>query len=625
MKVLTADLMEEIASSASAGHWLILEDHPDFKGAWVVNSLDPNWVLDFPELLSSRAVTPASLQSFLEKAQEKEYEVAFADTPTSILQAYEHLNDEPPVELLSTLPGTTKGFLPYQTQGFNFLKDLKGGVAMWSTGTGKTVLASALLKHHQEAQTFDYAWVVVKAHNKINTQRTFKRLADLDSVVLDGPKKRREEIFASLEEAPSGTIIVTNYEKFRVDLLHMMPLFEGKRVLIIWDEMPTKLKSRSTGLYKAIRKLLYKRTDMSTQRPSDLRQYMLSATPIENGPEDWYNCVRLLDPNLYGTVKNFRDEFVQSYDPFGYEPQTWRHLDRMGLKAAHITHQVDKASPDIAGQFPSIIEEQFYIDWDKEDRAIYDLLAHEAKKSLEDREFFEEGLFGLIAVMQMMCCAPSMVSNSAALREAYEEGWSTQKQGSEVAKRLQSILTRPLNDSKFTKLETLRQLLVEEHPYEKVVLFTSFNETLHPIIQSHLDDWQVPYVRYAGTPREKQIAQDYFQNEDFVRVFLSSDAGSDSISLEQASVVINYDPPWKWSTKTQRQNRIHRVTSHHKKVRFYDLLMANSVEERKLKIISKKHAYHEAVFKGAISDQSESARMSREDLLYILGVAKYKL
>jgi SNF2 family DNA or RNA helicase len=618
MRVLNEELMAEIASSADAGNWLILEEHPDFPGAWVINCLNSNWVLDFPELLSSRAVTPAGMKSFVSRAEELGYQIAFGETPTSVLSIYEKLNDDPEVEITSELPGTEKGFLPYQRQGFNFLKDLNGGVAMWSTGTGKTVLAAALIKYHLKIQSFDYCWVVVKAHNKINTQRTLKRLADIDCLILDGPQKRRHETLAGLLEAPGPSVVVTNYEKFRIDLAHLLPLFENSSALIIWDEMPTKLKSRNTRLYKGIRKLLYKKTDMSVQRPKELRQYMLSATPIENGPEDWYNCVRLLDPTIYGTVKQFRDEFVDSYNHFSYEPEKWKHLDRMGLKSAHVTHQVDKESSDIARQFPTTIEEQFFIDWDKGDRAIYELLAQEARKSIANREFFEDGIFGLIAVMQMMCCAPSMVSNSAALREAYEEGWGPFG-GSEVALKLQKLLTRRLNDNKHTKLETLRQLVTEEHGDEKIVIFSSFNDTLHPILESHFDDWLVPYVRYSGSPKQKQIAQDYFCNDPTVRIFLSSDQGSDSLNLEQGSVVINYDPPWKWSTKTQRGNRIHRVTSKYKKIRIYDLLMANSVEERKLKVIMKKKGYHQSVFKGAISEQSESARMTRDDLLYILG------
>jgi SNF2 family DNA or RNA helicase len=568
-----------------------------------------------------RLLSPNKLQDFTKRAEELDYIVIFAEEPTEILKSYERLNEKPQVEILSSLPGTTKGFLPYQLQGYNFLKDQKAGVAMWSTGTGKTVLAASLLKYHADLGDFDVAWVVVKAHNKVNTQRTLKRLADIDSLVLDGPQKRRHEALAGLLEDPaSPNVVITNYEKFRIDQAHLLPLFQ-KRVLIIWDEMPTKLKSRKTQLYKSIRKCLYTKVDLSAERPADLRQYMLSATPIENGPEDWYNCVRLLDPSVYGKINDFRDEYVQSYNPFSYEPQVWQNLDKMGLKAAHITHQVDKDSPEISAQFPQVIEEPYYIDWDKGDRAIYNLLAEEAKKKVIDRDYFDtQGVFGFLQVMQMLCNAPSMVSNSASLREAWDLGIISQKAGSEVALELQRILTRKLNDDAHTKLQTLKELLLETHPNEKVVIFSSYSATLLPILEKHLNDWLVPYVTYEGTAKEKQKAQDYFTNENFVRVFLSSDKGSDSISLEQASVVIHYDLPWKWSTYIQRQNRIHRVTSEHDKVRYYTLMMADSVEERKLKILKKKQKFHNEVFKGAISDQSESAQMTSEDLLYILGV-----
>lgn len=613
--------MAHIAGLENPSDWLILDEHPDFPGQWLVECLDPSFFLDFSELIGPyRAVSPSKLNSFLDKVDKLGYEAAFVKDPTTILDAYERLNVHPDVALNSALPGTINGFLPYQLQGYNFLKDQAAGVAMWSTGTGKTVLASSLLKHHHDLGSFDVAFVVVKAHNKVNTQRTLKRLANIDAIVLDGVQKRRNETLVGLVEAPSGTVVITNYEKFRVDQVHLMPLFE-KRVLLIWDEMPTKLKSRKTQLYKAIRKLLYKKADLSVKRPQSLRQYMLSATPIENDPEDWFNCVRLLDPSLYGGIKDFRDEYVASYNPFNYEPQTWQNLHKLGLKASHITHQVDKEDPDIATQFPKVIEEPYYIDWHKEDRAVYDLLAYHAKQKIEDREHFdEEGVFGFLMVMQMLCDAPSMVSNSAALREAWESGEIPYKSGSSAAKELDRLLTRRLTDEHHTKLETLKHLLLEEHPDEKVVIFTAFNHALLPVLEDRLDDWTVPYVSYAGSARSKQIAQDYFQNEDFVRVFLSSDAGSDSISLEQASVVIHYDLPWKWSTYVQRQNRIHRVTSEFDKVRYYTLMMADSVEERKLKIIKKKQLFHNEVFKGAIADQNESARMTRDDLLYILGV-----
>jgi SNF2 family DNA or RNA helicase len=61
------------------------------------------------------------------------------------------------------------------------------------------------------------------------------------------------------------------------------------------------------------------------------------------------------------------------------------------------------------------------------------------------------------------------------------------------------------------------------------------------------------------------------------------------------------------------------VVSTHNKVRYYTLMMADSIEERRWKLLMKKKSYHDKVFKGEVADQSDSARMTREDLLYILG------
>jgi SNF2 family DNA or RNA helicase len=503
---------------------------------------------------------------------------------------------------------------------------------MWSTGTGKTVVATGLLKDHLQSTSVDVAFFVVKAHNKINTQRTLERLASIESVVLDGPKKRREKLLTGLLEAPPGTVIVTNYEKFRVDHDLLVPLVEDRNVLIIWDEMPTKLKNRDSQIYEAVTKLLYtsKFPNWEKRRPAQLRQYMLSATPIENDPEDFFNCMRLLDPRIFGNVKSFYKQFVAKYSYFDqYKPETWHNLEKMGLIASHVVHQVDKEDPDIANQFPKVLEENFYIDWDETDWSIYSKLSKAAKKKFAERDEFEEdGILALISVMQMLCDAPTMVNNSAALREAYnslieelgpESPDFMGKKGSKAALELLKLVGEKLTDERHTKLDTLRTLLTETHKDEKVVLFTTFNQTLMPILTSKFDEWGVTYVTYTGGIKEKQNSQDKFLSDPKVQVFLSSDAGSDSINLEVASVVIHYDLPWKYSTLIQRQNRIHRVTSDFDKVRYYTLLMANSIEERKLKIIQKKHEFHQAVFKGAVAEQATSARMSREDLLFILG------
>jgi SNF2 family DNA or RNA helicase len=606
--------------------WLLLEEHPDFQDHWLVQAFSGAFFFDLKEEIGPyRAVSPTHYQRFATKAHELGYQIAFFSCPKALMEK-RSLTPDSNVEIASDLEGTINGFLPYQIEGFNFLKDVDGGVAVWSTGTGKTVLAAALLKYHLVQEDFDLAFFVVKNHNKVNTQRSLKRLTDIDSIILEGSKAKREKMFSNLVHAAPGTVVVTNYEKFRADRDAFKALFESQRIICIWDEMPTKLKTRNTQIYKSVCECLYKTpcpaVDWNRKRPSSLRQWMLSATPIENSPEDFFNTVRLLDPRIYGTVNDFYDQYVSSFSFFApSQPDTWHNLDKMGLKAAHVTHQVDKSDPDIEDQFPRVIEEGYYIDWNEKDRRIYDMLTKKAVEAGLD----DVNVLAAITVMQMMCDAPSMIANSAALRESYDQaleawleyrGQKPSQTGSEAAWRLVETLgVEALTDDRHTKLDTLRELLTEVHSDEKVLVFSAFNDALMPILEKHFSEWGVTYVRYHGSDTQKQAAQDAFADDNNVQVFLSSDAGSDSLSLEQASVVIHYDLPWKWSTFIQRQNRIHRVVSKFEKVRYYTLQMADSVEDRKVEIIQRKSGYHQSIFQG---EEKNVARLNHSDFKYIL-------
>lgn len=615
--------------------WLILEPHPDFPGQWYVNGFDPGYYFDLREVIGSyRVIPPARLEQLLEVADEYGYKLAFFDDPGEVLDAYEALNAPPEIVLNSEMPGTINGMLPFQVQGFNFLKDLDGGVVMWSTGTGKTVLASSLIKYHIERESFDICWFVVKGHNKINTQRALQRLAGIEATVVSGHKDRRKNLYQSIARTDTPTVVITNYEKFRVDHDLILPLVESKRVLCVWDEMPTKLKNRSTKLYHSVSGTFYKvkPPQVSTQklRPKSLRQYMLSATPIENDPEDWFNCVRLIAPGIYGTVADFRNDYVAGYSFFDpNKPERWHNLDKMGLKAAHITHQVDKNDADIAAQFPEVISEPFYVEWNEKDREIYDFFSKELVKELKHSDE-EINILSAIGTMQMLCDMPTMVTDSAERRNQYEGsvqalldgGGPVTKSGSlAAAKLVEALATKGtrLNNDTHAKLEVLEYLITERHANEKIVIFSVYNDGLLPTLGSYFDKWGVKYVRYGGTDKQRQEAEDQFKSDPDCRVFLSSDAGSDSINLEVASVVINYDMPLKWSTITQRENRIHRITSKFKTVRVYTLLMENSVEDRIKQIVDQKFQYHQGVFKGAIAEQAASARMTASDLYFILG------
>jgi SNF2 family DNA or RNA helicase len=624
MKLLTSELLFEMDEKGEdfRKNFVILDKHPDFVDQWFVNAFDESFFYEIEnEIGRYRAISILQIDKFIKLCEKMGKEVIWTEDPSENIKKQNELNVVPEVKIESPFDNTVNGFLPFQVQGFNFLKNLKGGVVEWSTGTGKTVIASALLKYHYDQHNFDLALFVVKSHNTINTQRSLQRLVGIDSTVIRGNRPKREKLYS--ETVSDRQVLILNYEKFRVDTEELKNIIGGKRVLIIWDEMPTKLKNRSSQMYKSVIQCLYSthppQVSKDKQR-AELRQYMLSATPIENNPEDFFNCVRIIDPTVYGTVKEFRDEYVKRFDFFDRgKPAEWHNLDKMGLKAAHIVHQVDKLDEDIAQMFPSVISEPYFIDWNDKQRNVYDAFLKEAQK-MDDGEI---NTLALITILQMICNLPSSVLNSAAAYEAFENalesGEDVDKSGSEVAfKLLDKIGTNKITNENHAKLEVLKSLITEVHPDEKITVFSAFNDGLMPDLRKYLEEWNVSYVYYGGSSKQRQEAEDKFKSDPNVRVFLSSDAGSDSINLEVGSVCIHYDMPWKWSTYTQRENRIHRVTSNFKTVRFYTLLMADSVEDRKLQVVLDKMGFHDAIFKGAIADQAISQRMTKEDLMYIL-------
>lgn len=611
-------------NKSNQDEWLFLEEHPDFKGCWKVDCFDSAFFFEFQDLIGPyRVVQPKQLSEFEELAKTLGYRVAFFEDPSSLIEAYSLLGVDPDITINSNFEGTINGFLPYQIEGYNLLKDLPAGIALWDTGAGKAVLASALIKRHYG--NFDTAFVVVKATNKVNMQRKILQFTDLEGHVVPEKKKKRLALYEDLLEK-SGQIVCANYENFREDKDAIVKLFQDRRILCCWDEAPTRLKNRTTQLYKAVKYCLYDINGPSVEwkkkRPSWLVQYVFTATPVENNPEDHFNVTRLISPDTFGTVKQFRDEFVSTYNFFDkHKPETWHKLDKMNLMLSPITHRVDKEKdPEVSKQFPQVHEEIFYVDWTPADKKLY-------KEILKRGNEAGVNPIALITLLQMVCDEPSMLNDSAKIYEAYESSYQEWqegnaeampvKKGSETAAML--IEGLDFSNKRHGKQEVLEMLLTEKHKDEKTLVFSALNQTLMPTLEELMQKWSIPYVRYHGTAVQRQEAEDRFMEDPDIMVFLSSDLGSDSLDLYKGQNVIHYNLPWKWSTKIQRQNRIHRASSDHSWNRVYTLVYNQSVEERKNKVIDRKHEYHTAIVNGH-SREFGSGGFTKDDLDFILGI-----
>jgi SNF2 family DNA or RNA helicase len=356
----------------------------------------------------------------------------------------------------------------------------------------------------------------------------------------------------------------------------------------------------------------------------------MTATPVENSPEDVFNYVRLIHPGLLGSVTEFSDAHVVTRNWLSGKPEIWRDLDKLEAQLTFMTHRVSKEDPDVAAMFPDVIREPLVIDWNPKHRAIYDQLTGKAKDLIADDDFADANILALIQVMQMLCDAPSMILASAQNRERFdalmeeygdldEDFRPKGPTGSTLALRLLGgINAKMFTDHDHSKLEVWKEIITEKHPHDKIVTHSTWAGYIFPIWEYYLTEWGISYVVYAGGDSAKQKALDTFRADPSIRVFLSGDSGADSIDIPEASVGINFNGPWKWVTEKQREGRRDRVDSTFQTIYTYTLAMVDSVEDRKREIREQKRGYHDALFEGKAIETSISAKLSRAELLYML-------
>lgn len=549
------------------------------------------------------------------------------------------------------------GFMPFQWEGVQFLAaQERAAYLRWDTGTGKTVAAeAAILMKRQEG--YDLTLYVVKPNNLVSALRKLEEHTGIVGYVLDGTPKQREKIFIQVDDdvvEGKQPVLILNAEKFSVDSDYLIELVTDRSVLLILDEA-AKFGNRKTKLYRNTCKVFFKsKTEKGVfyprsgyERTSKLFSVALSATPITKSPDNLFNTVRLLYPGYLGSIHEFNNMYAGPRDKWG-EVIYWRNLDHLAAKMAPLVHQASKHDPEIAAQFPEIMPpETIFCYMDKNAEKLYNVLQKEYSNiGVLSMLSFDE-ILAAIGCFQMIASNPRAVLVSAQLREDYERELEAfeeyldedmiygqqrkadlkdferrYKKGSEVALKLRTLVG---SDALFTdsdakgecvngKLVALREFL-DEHD-GKAVVFTT-EKVMQDLVAEWLDKWEITYVAYHGalTQKQRTAALDDFRSNEDIRIFLSTDAGQDSIDLPEASLTIHYDWPWSWAGVKQRENRQHRIDSEQDSVRIITLTVPATVEDRKAEIVEKKYGYHRAIFEG---QDIETEEPTREDWLYVL-------
>lgn len=143
--------------------------------------------------------------------------------------------------------------------------------------------------------------------------------------------------------------------------------------------------------------------------------------------------------------------------------------------------------------------------------------------------------------------------------------------------------------SQDAKLNALVHLLTQQHPQEKILIFTQFADTVRYLsaqlkargltacagVTGDTEDPTTLVWRFSPVSNRKR---ELITPADELRVLIASDVLSEGQNLQDSAIVVNYDLPWAIIRLIQRAGRVDRIGQMADTIYCYSFLPAEGVE-----------------------------------------------
>ena len=142
---------------------------------------------------------------------------------------------------------------------------------------------------------------------------------------------------------------------------------------------------------------------------------------------------------------------------------------------------------------------------------------------------------------------------------------------------------------KDAKLNALQELLTQTHLNDKVLVFTQFADTVQYLTNT-LSERGLTHIAAATGDSTNPTAlahrfspvsndrRDKINQENELRVLISTDVLSEGQNLQDCAIVVNYDLPWAIIRLVQRAGRVDRIGQTAENILCYSFLPAEGVE-----------------------------------------------
>ena len=331
--------------------------------------------------------------------------------------------------------------------------------------------------------------------------------------ILQGSSAKKCEALKRLS-AHGLQVVVVNYESAA---LTEKALAAWNPNFIICDES-TKIKNPTAKMSKT----MYRLSKRAKYR------LILTGTPVQNNPLDFFAQYKFLDDRIFGTsYYAFKSEYavLGTYN----EPVGWRNLPELVRKAHSIAYRVTKTE---ALDLPEVMDE------------IRPVLLEDA--ALKKYRQFQKDSY--MELSQGEVTAANVLTRLLRLQQI-TGGFVRPDENSERYEQVSKAKLEALSD-------IVDAAVSENHKLEVIARFTVEIETICKMLEQK----GIVYSKVAGDVRDRTEQVEAFQTNPDCMVFVGQiQTVSMGLTLTAASTMVFYSWSYNYADYSQARARIHRI------------------------------------------------------------------
>ena len=403
-----------------------------------------------------------------------------------------------------------------------------------------------------------------------NWRKEFLQFADIDSSkvhIVEGLSKKRVDIIS--KNIMDDCVLILNYEAIQNKEIHAA-LLRFKPHILICDESQ-RVKNPSSKRAKAICKL----SDQVKHK------FILTGTPTTKDQMDIFMQYRILDGGkTFGS--NF---FAFRHKYFEDKNAAWAHSHKhfpvwaMRKSMEEEFHKkVDSLAVKVrkkdALDLPPFLTKEVEVIMSPEQKQVYEDMRDEFIAFIKEEKTGE-----------MKASVANFALHKSLRLQQIVCGFVKTDEGDIIRFK------------KNPRLDTLKDLLSDIIPYEKVIIWANFVANQDDIC-TMLDTMKVKYKTLFGRTKDKQTEINDFQNDENVRVMVANQsAGGVGVNLQQASTAIYYSKSFSLEHDIQSVARCYRGGSDiHDKITRIDLVCPDTIDHAITQALKNKENMADKIF-----------------------------